>query len=56
MIPYPKLNVVAKKLFREIISPHITYNELMKTTSPHMRALEDLEIDKRFFILSYLCK
>jgi hypothetical protein len=45
-------NVVAKKLFREIISPHITYNELMKTTSPHMCALEDLEIDKRIFLYS----
>lgn len=56
MIPKPVPNVVAENVFRETASPQITLNDLRKTASPQMCALEDLEFGKRFLILSYLCQ
>ena len=55
MLPKPVPNVVARKAFRETAIPQITVNELRKTASPQMCALEDLEFIRRFLILSYLC-
>jgi len=56
MLPKPVPNVVARKAFRETAIPQITVNELRKTASPQMCALEDLEFIRRFLILSYLCQ
>ncbi|KAK8448414.1 hypothetical protein SEVIR_7G003552v4 [Setaria viridis] len=55
MLQKPVPNLDAENAFRKAASPHIT-NELRKTASPQMWALEDLEFCRRFLILSYLCQ